>query len=154
DEVKVQIRAIAKDLERTSRPVGGYSGGLPDVLDSENLNTRLSIRVADRARQMAGKRLPPPPFELPLPDFTLVDALIEALADLHYSPALDPLFKLRGGDYDASATRALSRMAPGRLGDELLAKALDKQLDSYAREQALVSIYRLSLTNCVGQLIP
>jgi HEAT repeat protein len=154
DEVRIQIQAITKDLERSSRSVGGYSGGLRSVLDSEDLSMRLSIRVPDRARQMAGRRLPPQPFELPFHDFTLVDALIEALADLRYVSAVDQLFKLRGGEYDASATRALSKLVPERLGAELLAKAADKQLDSYAREQALVSMCKLSLTNGVRQLIP
>jgi len=83
-----------------------------------------------------------------------VDALIEALADLQYVPAVDELFKLRGADYDGSATRALSKLVPERLGAELLAKARDKQLDSYFREQALVSMCRLSLTNCVRELAP
>jgi len=154
EEMRLQIKAITKDLERSSRPVGGYSGGLDSVLDSENLSHRLSIRAPERAKQMAGRRLPPQPFESPFHDFTLVDALIEALADLHYRPAVDELFKLRGTDYDASATRGLSKIVPERLAAELVAEARDQQLDSYLRERALVTLCRLSLTNCVGELVP
>ncbi len=154
NEVRNQIQAITKDLERVSRPVGGYSGGLYSVLDSEDLGMRLRIRVPDAARQLAGRRLPPRSFEPSVHDFAFVDALIDALADLQYTPAVEPLFKLRGRDYDAAATRALSKLAPARLGAELVARAQDKQLDSYVREQALVAMCRLSLTNCVRELVP
>lgn len=103
---------------------------------------------------MAGRRLPPQPFELPFHDFTVVEALIEALADLHYRPAVDELFKLRGTDYDVPAARAMSKIVPERLAAELVAKARDQQLDSFLREQALVTLCRLSLTNCVRELVP
>jgi HEAT repeat protein len=154
DDTHLQIKAITADMERSSRPVGGYSGGLQSVLDHEDLSLRLSIRAPERAKQMTARRLPPQPFDLPFHDFTLVDALIEALADLHYTPAVDKLFKLRGTDYDASATRALSKTVPERLSAELVAKERDKQLDSFLREQAMVMLCRLSLTNCVRELAP
>jgi HEAT repeat protein len=154
DEARLQIKAITTDMERSSRPVGGYSGGLQTVLDPDNLSLRLSIRAPERTKQMAARRLPPQPFDLPFHEFTLVDALIEALADLDFTPAVDEFFKLWGTDYDASSTRALSRIAPKRLSAELLAKARDKQLDGYLREQAMVTLCKLSLTNCVRELVP
>ena len=49
---------------------------------------RLSLRVPDRAKQMAARRLPPQHFAFPIHDFTLVDALIEGLADLRYTHAV------------------------------------------------------------------
>ncbi len=90
----------------------------------------------------------------PAHNFNLADALIEALGELQYAPAADELFKLRGTDYDAEATRALSKIVPERLTAELLAKALDKQIDSYLREQALVTLCNLSMTNRVRDIVP
>ncbi|HWY32389.1 MAG TPA: hypothetical protein VNX46_16620, partial [Candidatus Acidoferrum sp.] len=84
----------------------------------------------------------------------LPTALIEALGDLGYTPATDELFKLRGTDYDVETTRALAKLAPDRLIDELLATALNKQVDSYLREQALVSLCNISATNRVRDLVP
>jgi len=154
DDTRLQIQAITKDMERSSRPVGGYSGGLRSVLDPEDLSLRLSIRVPEGAKQMSSRRLPPQPFGFPTHDFTLADALIEALGDLRYAPAVDELFKLRGTDYDAAATRALRKINPERLTTELLAKAQDQQLDSYLREQALVTLCNLSLTNRIRDIVP
>jgi hypothetical protein len=154
DDTRLQIKAITADMERSSRPVGGYSGGLQSVLDPDNLSLRLSLRVPDRAKQMAARRLPPQPFAFPLHDFTLVDALIEGLADLRYTPAVDELLKLRGTAYDTAATRALSQIVPERLAADLLAKARDNQLDSYLREQALVKLCNLALTNSVREIVP
>jgi HEAT repeat protein len=87
-------------------------------------------------------------------DYTLVGALIEALGDLGYTPAVDELFKLRGTDNDAEATRALSKLAPDRLTSDLLATAKDKQIDSYVRERAMVTLCNISATNRVRDLIP
>ena len=100
------------------------------------------------------RRLPPPPFELPIHPFNLVDALIDALGDLSYTPATEELFRLRGTDYDAEAIGALIKLAPDRLTKELLATAKDQQIDSYLREQALVSLRKLPATNHVRDLVP
>jgi hypothetical protein len=103
---------------------------------------------------MMSKRLPPRPFDFPNHGFNLTGALIDALGDLEYAPAADELFKLRGGDYDAEATRALAKLVPDRLTQELLSTARDKQIDSYLREQALVALGNLSATNYVRDLVP
>lgn len=84
----------------------------------------------------------------------LAFALIEALGDLGYLPAVGELFKLRGTDYDGAATRALSEIAPERLAAELLATAKDTKADSYFRERALVTLCSLSMTNRVRDLVP
>jgi len=99
-------------------------------------------------------RLPPQRFVLPTHYYTLVDALIEALGDLGSASAADELFKLRGTDYEATATRALSKIAPERLATELVATAKDTKTDSYFHERALVSLRNLSLTNRVRDLAP
>ena len=99
-------------------------------------------------------RLPPRPFSLPNHNYDRATALIEALGDLNYLPVTDELFKLRGTDHDAESTRALAKLAPDRLTGELLATALDKQVDSYIREQALVTLCNISATNRVRDLVP
>lgn len=154
EEARRQIEAITRDMERSERPVGGYSGGSRSVLDPEHLRLRMTLPASDRAKQMAARRFPPQTFDFPTHDFTLVNALIEALATLQYAPAVDDLSKLRSTDHNAAATRALATLVPERLGSELLAKAADKQLDSYLREQAMVSLCALSLTNHVRGFVP
>ena len=64
------------------------------------------------------------------------------------------MFKLRGTDYDAEATRALAKLAPDRLTGELLATVRDKQIDSYVREQALITLAKIPATNRVRDLVP
>jgi hypothetical protein len=126
------------------------------VLDPERLEGRLYVNpeVAANFKRMAAMRLPPRPFNFPTDNYSLPDALIEALGELEYAPATDELFKLRGSDYDMAATRALCKLAPDRLTGELLGVATDKKLDSYLREQALVTLCTLSATNHVRELIP
>jgi HEAT repeat protein len=128
--------------------------GEEGILDPDNLVWRFGFRMPARAKEMASMRLPPRPFRLPTHDFTLADALIEALGDLGYTPAADELFKLRGTDYDDEATRSLNKLAPDRLTGELLATARDKQIDSYVRERALFTLGELTATNRVRELIP
>ena len=151
-----QAEAITIERARVYRPVGGTHPGLGNLLDSEylELDIRTGREVNANAKRMAAKRLPPRPFNLPTHNFDLTTALIEALGDLGYTPATDELFKLRGTDYDAEATRALSKIAPDRLTGELLATALDKQIDSYVREKALVTLCSISATNRVRDLVP
>ena len=134
EELERQSSAVMRDVRS-----GFNRGPAYQILDPDRLEMRFGIRVPDRAKQMASLRLPPRPFMFPTHDYTLADALIEALGDLGYIPAANELFRLRGTDHDMEATRALSRIAPDRLTRELLATAKDKQIDSYVREQALVT---------------
>jgi hypothetical protein len=99
-------------------------------------------------------RLPPTPFGFPTHDFSLIDGLIEALGELGYGPAEEELFKLLGTEYDAEAMRAINKIAPEKLQQQHLAKALDKQLDSYLREKALAALVTISATNCVKEIVP
>jgi len=126
------------------------------ILDPDNLELRLyvSAEVTANMKRRAAMRLPPRPFDLPTANYDLAKALIEALGDLGYIPAADELFKLRGTDYDTEATRALIKIAPDRLTGELLATALDKQIDSYVREKALVTLCTIPATNHVRDLVP
>ena len=80
--------------------------------------------------------------------------MIEGLGDLGYTPAADELFKLRGTDYDAEVTRALNKLVPERLTKELLAAAKNRELDSYLRERAMVTLGAISATNCARSLVP
>ena len=150
--------ALPEELERQAseiaRDMRGGENQAKKILDPDRLETRFGIRVPARAKQMASRRLPPRPISFPTHDYNLADALIEALGDLEYTPATDELFKLRGTDYDAETTRALSKLASGRLTGELLATAKDKQVDSYVRERAMVTLCNISATNHVRDLIP
>ncbi len=126
------------------------------VLDTDNMGLRLYVNaeVTANVRKRAVMRLPPRPFDLPIHNYDLAYALIEALGNLRYAPATDELFKLSGTDYEGVATSALGKLAPARLTDQLLTTAKDKQLDSYLREKALVTLCNIQATNCVRDLVP
>jgi HEAT repeat protein len=149
EEWERQSSAVMRDVRSDFNRGPAYQ-----LLDPDHLEMRFGTRVPERAKQMASMRLPPRPFALPIHDYTLADALIEALGELGYTPAADELFKLRGTDYDVEATRALSKLASDRLTGELLATAKDKQVDSYVRERAMVTLCNISATNHVRDLIP
>ena len=57
--------------------------------------------------------IPSPPLFIPLPphEYNLTQALIEALGDLHYTPAAEAIRKLRSTYYDPEATRAAAQLA-------------------------------------------
>ena len=148
-EMESQASAITQDLHSDINRAPAYQ-----LLDPDDLEMRIGHHVPARAKQRASMRLPPQPITLPTHDYTLVDALIEALGELRYPPAADELFKLRGTDYDAEATRSLGRLAPERLTGDLLATANDRNLDSYLREQAMVTLANLAATNRVRDLVP
>lgn len=147
EERSPQVMAIVKDIRGEENHAG-------ELLNVDNLTLRLESTVTSIMKRNAGLRLPPMPIELPNHNYNLADALLEALADLGYTPAVDELFKLRGTDYDAQATRALAKLAPDRLTGEILAVAHDKKTDSYLRERALVTLCNISATNRVRDLIP
>jgi hypothetical protein len=147
EELQPRALAIVQDTR-------GEENHADKILDVDNLSMRVGTSVPATVRKRAAMRLPPQPFTFPTHDYNLADALIEALGDLGYAPVADELFKLRGTDYDTEATRALNKLAPDRLTAELLATAKDKQVDSYVREQALVTLCNLSATNRVRDLVP
>ena len=149
EELQRQASAVTRDIRSDFNRGAAYQ-----LLDPDNLEMRFRVRVPDRVKQMASLRLPPQPFALPTHDYTLADALIEALGELGYTAAADELFKFRGTDHDAEATRALNKLVPHRLTDELLATAKDKQVDSYLRERALVTLCNISATNRVRDIVP
>jgi len=125
-------------------------------LNVENLGWRVERTVPPTVLNMAAMRLPPRPSHLYFPahNYDLAEALIEALGDLGYTDAADELFKLRGTEYDAEATRALSKLVPERLATESLATATDRQIDSYLRERALVTLCNISSTNHLREIVP
>ena len=162
-KLKTRLQSTNTSPEELQRQTAKFMGdirsdfnlGPPyESLDPDCLEMRFSRGVPEAARKRAALRLPPQPFPLPPHDYTLADALIETLGDLGYTPAADDLFKLRGTEHDIEATRALYKLVPGRLTDELLATAKDKQVDSYLRERALVTLCNLSATNCARDLVP
>lgn len=149
EELERQASAVMRDARYGFDRSPQYQ-----LLAPDDLEMSISMRVPKQAKQMATMRLPPHSFALPTHDYTLADALIEALGDLGYAPAAEEFFKLRGTDYEAIATRALRKIVPERLAAELLATAKDTKTDSYFRERALVTLCNLSMTNRVRELVP
>ena len=149
EELERQSSAVMRDIRSDFNRGPAYQ-----LLDPDHLEMRFRVRVPNRANQRASMRLPPQPFALPNHDYSLADALIEALGDLGHTPAADELFKLKGTDYDAEATRALNKLAPDRLTNDLLVTAKDKQVDSYVRERAMVTLCNISATNRVRDIVP
>jgi len=150
------IELLASQAAEIRQDFQGDENHAIHVLDTDNMGLRLYVNaeVTANIRKRAAMRLPPRPFDLPIHNYDLAYALIEALGDLKYTPATDELFKLSGTDYEAVATAALGKLAPDRLTDELVSVAKNKQLDSYLREKALVTLSNISATNCVHILIP
>ncbi|EEF60611.1 DUF3160 domain-containing protein [Pedosphaera parvula] len=147
EEVKEQALIVRRDIR---------DGQSERVLDIDDLSMRIYIggEVVANARKRVGRRVPAMPITLPGHEYNLTGALIEALGEMSYAPAVDELFKLRGTEYDTEATIALEKAAPKRLSNLLLTTAKDKQLDSYLREQAMLSLVKIYATNHVRDLIP
>jgi HEAT repeat protein len=159
EEQRQQAQAIS-GWERSSRPVGGYSGGLEDVLDPDNFHLDLDIRIRDprmRTTRTAMLRSfetrPQPDFKLQRLSSDVTDALIQILGVFAYQPAEDELVKLLPTDYGSAATLALRHFAPGRLGSFLLTQAQDRHLDTVKREEALIQLCVLGDTNQVQKLV-
>ena len=142
-----EVMAIVRDTR-------GEENHADELLNVDNLTLRLERTVTRIMQQRAGMRVPPMPLEFPKHNYNLADQLIQALGDLGHTACVDELFKLRGTDYNAEATRALMKLAPERLTNDLLATVSDKQTDSYLRQQALVTLCNVRSTNCVRKLIP
>lgn len=149
EEISPQAQSIADNVP------GSENYRLRDI-DVDRLALRIRMRVTPTMLRRKTMRVPPMPIpmDMPLHNYNIADELIDALGELQYAPAADELFKLRGTEYDGGATRALGKIAPDRLAAELLKIALDKNLDSYLREQALVTLTDASATNHVRELIP
>jgi len=150
------IEMLEKQSLEITKDLRGEENHAVNVLDPDRLEMRLyvSARVTANVKRQAAMRLPPRPFNLPMHNYDLTAALIEALGDLRDASATDELFKLAGTDYEAVANTALGKLAPGRLADELIARAKDTQTDSYLRERALVTLCNISATNRVRDLVP
>jgi hypothetical protein len=149
EEISPQAQSIAENVP------GAENYRLRDA-DVDRLALRIRTTVTSTMLRRKTMRVPPMPLpmDMPLHNYNIADELIDALGELQYSPAADELFKLRGTEYDAGATRALAKIAPDRLDAELLKTALDKKIDSYLREQALVTLSDVSATNRIHELIP
>ena len=149
EEISPQAQSIAENVP------GGENYRLRDI-DVDRLALRIRMTVTPIMLRRKTMRFPPMPLpmDISLHNYNIADELIEALGELQYSPAADELFKLRGTEYDAGATRALGKIAPDRLATELLKTALDNKIDSYLREQALVTLTDVSATNHIRELIP
>jgi hypothetical protein len=147
--LNAQSRNITQDFR-------GEENHAVRVLDPDWLETRMYIRTdaADSDNRRVPLRLPPRPVNIPGHNYDLTGALIESLGNLKYTGAVDALMELRETEYEADATQALSKLSPERLSAILLARAKDKQIESYFREKALVGLGNLGGTNAVQQLIP
>jgi HEAT repeat protein len=82
------------------------------------------------------------------------DALIEALGDLNYGPAEEPIFGLLEGPHALSAGKALKQLAPDKLARHLEAEACDKKADPLARDRALMLIGTPPASSSATGLIP
>jgi HEAT repeat protein len=160
-KLKTVVQATNLSAEILKQQLSEINGNLGDrdyhaaaLLDPDGLTMRLELDWATHDRQLSSRRMPPLGVELPSHDFNPAKTLIEALADLGYTPAVNELFQLRGGENDTEATRALNKLAPDQLAAKLLATATDKQTDSYLREQAMVTLCEISATNRVRELVP
>ena len=148
--LEAQVAEITRDFR-------GDRSYLPqNVLDADHLEALLYVspRGTGNVKPVSARRQPPGPVQHPVAGCDLAAALIEALGDLQYTPAMDDLARLSGTEYDDAATRALDKMPRNELVEKLLANAHDKPLDSYLREKALLTMCNLSLTNRVRDLRP
>jgi HEAT repeat protein len=150
------IEALEKQSWEIRQDFNGDGNHAIRVLDPDHLEINMFVHadVTANMRRMAAMRLPPQPFRLSMPNYDLAAGLIEALGNLKYAPAAAELFKLSGTDYEPLATDALAKLAPDRLTDQLLATATNKQVDSYLREKAMVTLGSISATNRVRDLVP
>lgn len=124
------------------------------LFDPDGLTMNLELDRATHGRRFSTMRMPPMGVGLPSHDFSPAKALIEALGNLAYTPAVDELFTLREGDNNAEATCALNKLAPAQLADKLIATATNNQTDSYVREKAMVDLCDISATNRIRELVP
>lgn len=115
------IEVLEKQSREISSEFMGEENHAVSVLDPDHVEMHLyvSAEVTANMKRQAAMRLPPRPFRLPLANYDLSQALIEALGDLKYDPVADELFKLSGTDYEQAANDALTKLAPGRLTDTL-----------------------------------
>ena len=149
EEIERQATLVIRDLHSDFNRGPDYK-----LLDPDDLEMLIYHRAPGGLKKQASMRLPPSTIPFPTHDYSLVDALLQALGDLRFGAAADELFKLQGTDYYAEATCALNKVAPERLTKELLTIAKDTQTDSYLRERAMVSLCNLSVTNSVQELVP
>jgi hypothetical protein len=147
EEWSPQAKAILGDIK-------GEENHALTILEVDSLPLRIEMGVTRIMQQRANFRGPPLPIDMPTHNYCLADELIEALGEFGYAPAIDELMKLRGTAYGAEAARALDNLAPDSLADGYLKTALDKQTDSYLREQALIALGKTSATNRVRELVP
>jgi len=157
EELRQRAKAVS-DRERSSRPVGGYSGGLENVLDPDNFYMDFDLReprmrTARTAMLRSFETRPQPDFKLQRLSSDLTDALIQILGVFEYQPAEADLVKLLSTDHASAATLALRQFAPSRLGSILLTQAQDRQLDTVKREEALIQLCVLGDTNQVKHLV-
>src|SRR6185437_1357822 len=113
------------------------------------LSYRIEMTVTPTMLRRKTMRVPPMPLpmDMSLHNYNIADELIDALGKFAYSPAAEELVKPRGTEYDIGATKALTKITPDQLAAGLLKTALDKNIDSYVREQALVTLADVSATN-------
>jgi HEAT repeat protein len=149
EERSPEAKAILQDIQ-------GEENHATGVLDNDHLSYRIEMTVTPTMLRRKTMRVPPMPLpmDMSLHNYNIADELIDALGDFAYSPATDELIKLHGTEYDLGATRALGKIAPDQLAAGLLKTALNKNIDSYLREQALVTLADVSSTNHVRDLVP
>jgi HEAT repeat protein len=138
DELRKQMEAVRDFALNPAEPGHLALNGQP------MLNFR---RMTPRARFAGG-------LAARLDEAPAVPALMEALGNLHYQPAEEPIFGLLDGPHAASAAKALKQLAPERLARRLVAEACDKQADAPARDRALALLATPPANGSATELIP
>ena len=81
-------------------------------------------------------------------------ALLEAVGDLHYQPAVDLILGLLDGEHSTAAAAALKQLAPDQLARRLVAVACDKNANPQARDRALLLLSTAAPGNVIPDLVP
>ncbi len=127
------------------------------VLDPDGSSVQLNLLNSARAAaDLLWVQTPTPQRDYEPPHLSpdLTDALAESLGLMRYQPATEDLFRLLGTPHAHSAMLALSRLAPDRLAEWLLARAQDKQAPPVNRDDALIRLCTYGTTNNLPDLVP
>jgi HEAT repeat protein len=91
--------------------------------------------MEERSALLDGQRFPD--FAGSLLASPAVNAMAQAMGELRYMPAVEPLFAMLDGDCGLAAARALDQLAPDLLRGKLMDTACDPRRDPEDRDRAL-----------------
>jgi HEAT repeat protein len=135
--------ALQEQSEAVQDNTLGNINGQSNLFDPDNLLGRAQMA---RMRRFA--------VDVRRDQFTLVTALIEALGDLHFQPAVETILGLLGGRNANAAAKALKTLAPEKLAARLITIAFDKNALPQTRDDALFFLSDTAGVNPMADLIP